>query len=68
MTIFYGARRDDDPGLDATLLAAGGTIDVQTRRRSDWPERAMRRINIAFWVLFWLLGIAVVAASLMVLS
>jgi hypothetical protein len=63
-----GTNYDPGPGamdLHLDRLACGGTIaapDVQIRRRSDWPERAMRRVHIAFWVAFWLLlGFAITA-------
>ena len=58
MSAFDGARNHEDPGLDVARLAAGGTIDVQIRRRSDWPDRAMTLIWRGFFVA---LGIAVAA-------
>ena len=60
--------RDPDPPLRPDRLAAGGTIDVQVRRRSAWPDRAMRWVNTIFWSLFFALGAGVVAASLVALS
>lgn len=48
--------------LHPDRLACGGAIDVQTRRRSNRPERVMRRVHIAFWFAFWLfLGFAITA-------
>lgn len=42
---FDALRNNDDPGIaHIDRLACGGAIDIQIRRRSDWPERAMRWI------------------------
>lgn len=52
-------RRDDDPGLNLDRLAAGGTIDIQRRRRNPWPERLLRWVWIGFWAV---LGFAIGSA------
>lgn len=61
MTFFEGARNIADPPLRPDRLALG-MLDIQQPRRSAWPERAMRRIRIGFWLTFWMfLGFSVTA-------
>lgn len=60
--MFDGARNLDDLGLQPLHLdrLELGMLDIQPRRRSSWPELAMRRINRSFWLLFWaFLGFAI---------
>lgn len=55
---FDAMRNSDDPGIDCTGIPPFhpdrlglGMLDIQLRQRRVRPERVMRLVHIAFWLL-----------------